>query len=120
MLTCQSLKKSTFLSAFLLMALFSFTSCGGNHEVDSKVATIINGRSPMLRRRDEKFLVRAAEINFEEIMPKRQQRTASDIKPWRRMKKLIALPIQELRAMAMSKKSLCLPLPPKRSWNMTN
>jgi len=82
MMTCQSFKKSTLLSAFLLMALFSFTSCGGHREVDSKeVATVLNQpKSDVTKERDEKFLVRAAEINFEEIMLGKlaQQRTASD------------------------------------------
>jgi putative membrane protein len=80
MLTCQSLKN--LLPAFLMVALFSFTSCGGHREMDSKqVATVLNEpKSDVTKERDEKFLVKAAEINFEEIMLAKlaQRRTAAD------------------------------------------
>jgi len=110
MLTCQSFKKSSLLSAFLLVALFSFTSCGGKHEVDSKeVATALNEpKSDATKERDEKFLVRAAEINFEEIMLGKlaQQRTASDdIKAMAKVfEETHRTANSELRAMAMAKK----------------
>jgi predicted outer membrane protein len=110
MLTCQAFKKSSLLSAFLLMSLFSITSCGGKHEVDSKeVATTLNEpKSDVTKERDEKFLVRAAEINFEEIMLGKlaQQRTASDdIKAMAKVfEETHRTANSELRAMAMTKK----------------
>jgi putative membrane protein len=114
MLTCQSLKKSLLFSIFLTVALFGFTSCGGNREVDSKeVATTLNEpKSDATKERDEKFLVRAAEINFEEIMLGKlvQQRTVSeDLKAMAKMfEETHRTANVELRALAMSK-SIAVP-----------
>lgn len=81
MLTFQSIKKSLLFIPVLSIALFSMASCG-QKEVDSKqVATELNKpKSDVTKERDERFLVNAAEINFEEIMLGKmaEQRSMSD------------------------------------------
>jgi len=81
MLTFQSIKKSVLFIPLSCFALFSLVSCGKN-EVDSKqVATELNKpKSDATKERDERFLVNAAEINFEEIMLGKmaEQRSMSD------------------------------------------
>jgi putative membrane protein len=114
MLTCQSFKKSFLLPVLLLVAIISFTSCGGHREVDSKVVanTLNEPKSDATKERDEKFLVRAAEINFEEIMLGKlaQQRTASDdLKAMAKMfEETHRTANSALRVMAMSK-SIAVP-----------
>ena len=69
MLTVQSAIKSLLFTAMLVTTLFFQTGCK-QHDTDSKeVATELNKpNSDVTKERDEKFMVDAAEFNFEEIM----------------------------------------------------
>lgn len=68
-MTSQSLFKSITLSSVLVFSVFTLSSCG-KREMDTKqVAQELNEpKSDATKERDEKFMVRAAEINFTEIM----------------------------------------------------
>ena len=77
MMTRHSVIKSSFLPVFLFTLLLIFAACKDNsygnkekNDVDSKeVATNLNKpKADVTKERDEKFLVNAAEANFEEIM----------------------------------------------------
>jgi putative membrane protein len=69
MMTSQSLSKSLILPAILIITLFTVSSCG-KRDMDSKqVATELNEpKADATKERDEKFMVQAAEINFQQIM----------------------------------------------------
>jgi len=77
MMTRHSVIKSSFLPVFLFTLLFLFAACKDNsygnkekNDMDTKdVATDLNKpQADVTKERDEKFLVNAAEANFEEIM----------------------------------------------------
>jgi len=113
MMTCQSLFKSLVLPTLLIVTLFTTFGCG-KPEMDSKqVATELNEpKADVTKERDEKFMVQAAEINFEEIMLAKlvQQRSVNDgIKAMAKMLEDYHRAANvELRAMAMQK-SIAVP-----------
>jgi len=89
MLTVQSAIKSLLFPSMLVATLFFQTSCK-QHDTDSKeVATELNKpNSDVTKERDEKFMMDAAEINFEEIMLAKlaQERTTNaDVKSLAKM-----------------------------------
>src|SRR5689334_20752212 len=69
MLTVQSAIKALLFPSMLIATLFFQSGCK-QHDTDSKeVATELNKpNSDVTKERDEKFMVDAAEFNFEEIM----------------------------------------------------
>ena len=69
MTTRQHLNKSAFILSVLFVVLFGLSSCG-NKSMDNtevSVAQIKPAANPT-KEHDERFLVRAAEMNFEEIL----------------------------------------------------
>ena len=89
MLTVQSAIKSLLFPTILMATLFFQTGCK-QHDTDSKeVATELNKpNSDVTKERDEKFMMDAAEINFEEIMLAKlaQERTTNaDVKSLAKM-----------------------------------
>jgi len=88
-MTVQSAIKSLLFPSMLVATLFFQTSCK-QHDTDSKeVATELNKpNSDVTKERDEKFMMDAAEINFEEIMLAKlaQERTTNaDVKSLAKM-----------------------------------
>lgn len=89
--------KSSFLPVFLFTLLLLFAACKdnnygnqGKNDVDSKeVAEDLNKpNSDVTKERDEKFLVNAAEANFEEIMLSQlavERSANSDVKAFAQM-----------------------------------
>jgi len=69
MLTCQHFQKSVLYSFFAFFGLL-LVSCGGKHEIDTASVSLAQ-MTPAVndtRANDERFIVRAAEINFDEIL----------------------------------------------------
>lgn len=82
MLTTRILKKSLLYFSFLLSTLFALIGCGGDQQVDSKeIATNLNKpKNDIAKERDERFMVRTAEFDYEQIMlGKLAQQRASSI-----------------------------------------
>lgn len=89
MSTCNQFNKPSLLFGFLFLSLLSFVSCD-NRPKDSKEAAqeINKPNSDYTKESDERFLVRAAEINLEEIQLgqlAQQQGTMAEIKELGRM-----------------------------------
>ena len=69
MLTCQRLQKSLLYSLACLIILFSMVSCGNNHQVESTVSLEpVKPKAELTKESDQRFLVRATEINFQEML----------------------------------------------------
>ena len=113
MMTCQSLFKTLVLPSLLIVTLFTSFGCG-KPEMDTRQAAIeLNEpKSDATKERDEKFMVQAAEINFEEIMLAKlaQQRSVND--DFKAMAKMLEeyhrTANVDLRALAMQK-SIAVP-----------
>ncbi len=70
MLTYQLLKNKLLFLPLLLIASMTLVSCGGDQQVDSKeIATDLNKpKNDLARESDERFMVRAAELHFKQIL----------------------------------------------------
>jgi putative membrane protein len=81
MLTSKFLKKSMLYFSLFTAAVFASTGCGGDQQIDSKVvATDLNKpKNDLAKEQDERFLVRTAEFDYEQIMLGKlaQQRASS-------------------------------------------
>lgn len=85
MLTYQHLKKFLFYTLVLFIGSMTITSCGEKQEVGNNGASM-GLNEPAIeatKERDERFLVRAAEFDYEQILLgklARQRATSTDVK----------------------------------------
>ena len=85
MFTYQHLTKSFFHTLLLFVAAIAITSCGGEEKVDSDAASM-GLNQPVkenTKARDERFLIQAAEFDYEQIMIgklARQRATSEDVR----------------------------------------
>ena len=81
MLTTRKFKRSLLYFSFLLSTMFAMIGCGGDQQIDSKeIATDLNKpKNDIAKEQDERFLVGAAEFDYEQIMIGKlaQQRASS-------------------------------------------
>jgi len=81
MLTCSNFVKSLPDSFLFLIVAFGFMSCGNDHPVDSSVGlTPIKSNIISTKENDQRFLVRATEMKYEQIYLGKlvQQRSGSE------------------------------------------
>lgn len=81
MLTYQQLIKTVLCSLFGIIALFSFTSCGDNNAVTTtELASMDTRPIQTTKENDTRFLVRAVEMRYEQILLNKlaQQRTSNE------------------------------------------
>jgi putative membrane protein len=81
MLTTKFVKKSMLYFSMLMTVVLATIGCGGDQQVDSKeIATDLNKpKNDIAKEKDERFLVRTAEFDYEQIMLGKlaQQRASS-------------------------------------------
>lgn len=70
MLTTRIFKRAFLYSSFLISSMLAIIGCGGDQQVDSKeIATDLNKpKNDIAKEQDERFLVRIAEFDYEQIM----------------------------------------------------
>ena len=90
MFTYQHLTKSFFHTLLLFFTAIAITSCGGREKVDSDAASM--GLNQPVKEntkpRDERFLIQAAEFDYEQIMIgklARQRATSEDVRSFATM-----------------------------------
>lgn len=90
MLMSQHIKKSVLYFSLLLSTLLGVVGCNSDQQVDSKeIAMDLNKpKNDIAKEQDERFLVSAAEFDFEQILLgklAKQRATSADVKELARM-----------------------------------
>jgi putative membrane protein len=117
------LKGSMLYFSFLVATMFAMMSCGRDQQIDSKeIATDLNKpKNDIAKEQDERFLVRVAEFDYEQIMLGKlaQQRASSeDVKALAKMlEETHRASKSELSSMAIMK-SIAVPSSPTKAAHM--
>jgi putative membrane protein len=81
MSTYQHLAKTALFAFALVIASFSFTACGGDDSVTThELASMTPVVAPSTQEQDKKFLIRAVEMRYEQILLNKlaQQRSSNE------------------------------------------
>jgi putative membrane protein len=81
MSTHQHLAKTVLFAFTLVIAAFSFTSCGGDNSVTThELASMTPAVAPSTQEQDKQFLTRAVEMRYEQILLNKlaQQRSSNE------------------------------------------
>ena len=120
MLTTQILKKSWLYFSCMLMTMFLTIGCGSDQQVDSKeIAEDLNKpKNDLAKEQDERFMVRVAEIDFEQILVGKlafQRASSVDVKDFAKtVENAHRSSKSELSSMAIMK-SIAVPTTPTKT-----
>lgn len=120
MLTSQFLKKTLLYFSFMVFAMLTMFGCKGDEQVDSKeIAMDLNKpKNDLAKEQDERFLVRVAEIDFEQILVGKlayQRASSVDVKEFAKsVEDAHRASKSELGSMAIMK-SIAVPSTPTKS-----
>ena len=120
MITSQFLKKTLLYFSFMVFSMLAVIACKGDEQVDSKeVAEDLNKpKNDLAKEQDERFMVRVAEIDFEQILLGKlayQRATSPEVKDFgKTVEEAHRTSKSELGSMAIMK-SIAIPTTPTKS-----
>ena len=120
MITAPFLKKSLLYFTFMVITTLSMFSCKSDEQIDSKeIAMDLNKpKNDVAKEQDERFLVRVAEIDFEQILLGKlayQRATSAEIKEFAKsVEDAHRASKSELGSMAIMK-SIAIPSTPTKA-----
>src|SRR6187455_2448009 len=120
MITASFLKKSLLYFTFMVITTLSMFSCKSDEQIDSKeIAMDLNKpKNDLAKEQDERFLVRVAEIDFEQILIGKlayQRATSVDVKEFAKtVEDAHRTSKSELGSMAIMK-SIAVPTTPTKA-----
>lgn len=123
MLTAKFVKKSMLYFSLLITVVLATMGCGRDQQVDSKeIAMDLNKpKNDIAKERDERFLVRTAEFDYEQIMLGKlayQRATSAEVKELAKMlEDAHRASKSELSSMAIMK-SIAVPSSPTKASHM--